>query len=184
MMDEPLRVSISTTRADGTRDVLWKGTEEEFVAASQRAERSAMKLLKVKHDKSGEITIVYEDEICEDTVTVTRTGKGPLLSFYAAFDSLVPHACKILELPDAYRDEITCTGISFAYSKDGVMGATMTLQKKLLRSAAPAILNTPYKPEWGDPNALSRDCLDAIRVVIAEAQRFLDGERAQTEMEE
>lgn len=106
-----------------------------------------------------------------------------------ALDKLRTHVAEILELPAQYLADASVTSVSLSYSgDDGVMGATITTLKPLANSNAPFVLNTPHKTAepisaGGDPSiCLSFEAVAAIKVLCAEADLYVNGDRAQGDL--
>ena len=102
----------------------------------------------------------------------------------AAMSGLVGPCLELLELPEWYGDGLRASGLSLSYA-DGVMGATVTLQKTLKDAPAPLIMNTPHLPQepYSDGGAcLPGELSDAIELVVDEAKRYLQGERRQMDL--
>jgi len=156
-----------------------------------------MKIHKVKSKKNA-ITIKYD-------VTNGQTGDPDefsftchdraLPAFYEEFVRLAPQVCDICEFPDDYEANLTVVGVSFSYTetKDGeVMGAVITALKKLDGANSPLVINTPYLPSqsmsdsksasMSDGKVLPDDCIRVLEDLQVEAERYIQGKRAQTEM--
>ena len=77
--------------------------------------------------------------------------------------------------------------MSFSYSEDGVQGAVISALRELKRSVQPLNLNTPHKPyqpynpeQGADPDMLMpENIIEHLNEVEDEAQRYIDGDRAQ-----
>ena len=143
-----------------------------------------MKITKVKYDGSRvriEWTIGDTDDPDKHSLDCRQ---APKQEFVNALTALVPSVVAICELPDDYVVGIEIRGVSFSWAKD-IMGATITALKTLNDSDAPLVLNSPHKPsepysETGDNrNCLSAATVVALEEVLMEAERYVEGERAQ-----
>ena len=143
-----------------------------------------MDIHKVKFLKTGKIQLVYDQNGDEKDIKFIDI---PLSSFPAAMAALIPPALELLEVPADYDDNMTATGISFS-DTDGIMGAIVTLQKELAGAHSPLVLNTPHLAEepYGDSGddscLLPGELVDALQACISEAERYIQGERAQMDM--
>jgi hypothetical protein len=147
-----------------------------------------LRFKKIKLAKDDKIHLEYDverDTGKNDEYSVTCTD-APEQAFYLAMDALAVHVIEMCELNEDDLGLITVKGVSFSH-KDGVMGAVITAQKTLLKSATPLNLNTPHKPSEpynegqlpGDADLLSTECQDALKRLCIQAQRYIDGHRAQ-----
>lgn len=125
---------------------------------------------------------------------VTRPGGGdpdefavhssdkPLASFSQAQQELVVDVCHICEFPLSEASKFTVRGVSLSY-KDGILGAVITSLKTVMAADAPLVINTPYLPEKAPGEAggctLSLGTGRRLRAFMAEAERYLRGERMQ-----
>lgn len=115
-----------------------------------------------------------------------KCGDAPLPSFVAAFVALIPHAARWLELDpkSGMAARLTVSGLSVSYAH-GVMGASLTCRVPLVNCQGPLIINCPHKPsepygEGGDESVcMPGDTVEAVRTLIDEAWKYVDGERAQ-----
>lgn len=86
--------------------------------------------------------------------------------------------------------KVIVKGVSLSYSGDNdVMGATISCQKRLNSSNSPLMINTPHKfaeKHSEGMNAeflLSGGCVEALEALIEQAEKYLDGERAQLKLD-
>ena len=73
-------------------------------------------------------------------------------------------------------------GVSLGYEDDS-MGACITSLRAVMTANSPLILNTPFLPERpreSDPSGfrLPHETVRRLRALIAEANRYLEGDRA------
>ncbi len=150
------------------------------------------RIRKVKIDKTGKIYIMWEVNIDGKTMGwdeyAMKCSDLPLPSFSKAIARLAADVIYLCELPEVAEKTITVRSVSFSYSEDGVQGAVISAQRELIRSVQPLNLNTPHKPyqpynqEQGeaDPDMLMPDnIIEHLNEVEDEAQRYIDGDRAQ-----
>nr|DAZ68639.1 MAG TPA: hypothetical protein [Caudoviricetes sp.] len=154
-----------------------------------KVNKQVRRIRKVKADKHGKIIIDWEvyvrgnwDEYhmkCSDL---------PRPEFYSALMNLRQDVLTLLEYPENWLDKITVRGVSYSYSDDGVEGAVITAQRDLEYSTAPENCNTPHKPyemyneDGEDPEGIilmPPEIIDRLDVLEDEAQKYIDGDRAQ-----
>ena len=109
--------------------------------------------------------------------------QNPRPQFFLALNDLVKHVVTICELPEEYAEGLHCLGVSISY-KDEIMGAVISAKKVLAHCDSPLFINTPHMPEkpYGKNagnKVLPEKTILAIQVLIAEAEEYLAGERAQ-----
>lgn len=153
-------------------------------------------ITKVKLGKDSKVHIEYKVErMVKDTpdydeFTLNCVDK-PLPAFELVFIKLRKHVLEICELPSDETDiaKVIVKGVSFSYSGESdVMGVTITASRTLAKSNAPLIINTPHKfdrphnENQGTEMCLSDDCALLLAELLEQAEKYLDGERAQLEM--
>ena len=156
---------------------------------------------KIKREKEGGIFLEYEQSRDKsegwDSYTL-RTKDEPLPSFEKVFKELAEHAVDLCELPesDIAEGRVEVRSVSFSYGGDKeVMGAVISAVRTLKRSNSPLNLNTPHKPSepYSDPvdggsekltekSLLDPECVEALKKLCKEADRFLGGHRQQTDL--
>lgn len=147
-----------------------------------------VRFTKIKYDGS-KVRIDYEVErkdggdpdeytlFCADT---------PARSFVAAMDALTQDVVTICELAQGDAAQITVRGVTLTWAH-GIMGACITAMKALKTANAPLVLNTPhipsdaYGPTAGGP-ILDPSTVTRLRTLADEAQKYVDGERAQADL--
>ena len=140
----------------------------------------------------GRLRIEYEEasKVRPDSVNefVLVCSEDPRPSFHKAMIELLPHAMQLLELA-SYDSGCKVSGLSLSYSKSGVMGAVVTIQKALKGANSPLVLNTPHCPaapysETGDwTTCLTSQFVTAIEDVCVEAEAYVKGARDQKVMD-
>jgi hypothetical protein len=146
------------------------------------------RITKIKeHD--GKIIIHYQvikadERIDEFTLSCTD---APRPEFQQAMQALTPTLAQWCDIPPAWCESLTVIGVSISWTKD-IMGACVTA-KRPCSSSAPLILNAPHKPampysEGGDDSVcLTMEQIEAVQAVIDEAEVYVDGDRAQMELQ-
>jgi hypothetical protein len=146
--------------------------------------------VKCKPTESGWGVEIHEvetrgSESAEHTVEVVhRCREEPAPELPAALRALAPHVRAILELPEDFAEHrLSPTQVSYSMSKNNIEGAVISGHVSLLQGDGVWGFNTPHLPfePYGDkPMAcLSDDAVGAVEAVRVQAQRYLDGERAQ-----
>lgn len=107
----------------------------------------------------------------------------PAPEFSAALADLAQDVATICELGADSLPTLRVRGVTFTWSS-GVMGACITALKTLKSANAPLVLNTPHLPEeayGGDDASPTLDTATCrrLRALMAEAERYLNGDRAQ-----
>ena len=114
--------------------------------------------------------------------------EAPLPSFTDALAALGKYVCEICELPDSYRMKaFRMSSVSFKWYDD-ILGANLTAVKSVENASGGIALNTPHKTEKpigknADPKfCFTKDCAKALRTLLDEVTKYVDGERLQTDM--
>jgi hypothetical protein len=154
-----------------------------------------MQFLKIKKDKkTDKITLEYQKKKGDDSVDefAFSSFDKPLPGFDLAMLALRKYVLQICEYPvnDDFLTRVTVTGVSFSYGgNEDVMGATLIAQLALKECNAPLNLNTPHLAEdFYSENGGSEKQLMPVNMasdldkLIDEAERYLQGERAQGEL--
>jgi hypothetical protein len=151
----------------------------------------AARILKAKIKDSVYIEYEVEHNKISDKLTLESTDE-PLPEFKNALQEMRGAVCSICELDDDNIPRIKVLGASLKYEGDPGeprrMGVTVTATRRLKKSNGVMLLNTPYLLEAANDKKQSRSVMPPeletqIGLVIAEARRYLNGERSQTEME-
>jgi hypothetical protein len=163
-----------------------------------------LNITKIKFNK-GKVEIEYEknDRETDSKKTQFSSYDEPLPGFTDALQALSLHAEEICEFPEGFltapaafgedgevvEQKGTVSGVSFSYSdKEGIMGATITVLRKLATAQAPLVINTPHLPEapYSEGSCsplLSSGCVRALNHLQDEALKYLAGDRAEKQQE-
>ena len=110
---------------------------------------------------------------------------APATSFHAALRALREDVIAICELPADQADKLSIRGVSLS-NTNGIMGACITALKAVTTANAPLVLNTPHLPSapYSDnpEPVLATETVERLNVLMAEAQKYIDGERAQGDL--
>lgn len=148
-----------------------------------------MLIRKVKQS-SGMITIRAEEALSPDGDEVRRieleSRAEPRPEFHEAMGELIGPSLRMIEAPSTWEGCATISGVAVTHEEERGMGAVVTLLVPLKCAPSPLVINTPYLPsedpgECGAP-VLPQPLRLAIERVCVEAQRYLDGERAQGDL--
>lgn len=118
------------------------------------------------------------DLVCHD---------NPLPSFLKAIEALAPHVCTLCEFPARDAAKIIPTGITCRGKDDSIL-ALITAKKPVKKGNRVFNIATPILPMHEDADNPAADHMEpaeakAIEKVIAEAERYVDGERAQGQIQ-
>jgi hypothetical protein len=148
-----------------------------------------MKFTKIKYDGHA-VTLEYQNDIespeGKKIATVEskfRSTEKPLPSFKEALDDLKDEVEAILDgvLLFGACEKAKIRGVSLSWSND-IMGAVITALIPVKTANSPMTVNTPHLPEKdynpnGDAPTLPIVCVNKLKRLIAEAERFFNGER-------
>lgn len=137
---------------------------------------------KIKH-KAGETVLEWTDSSERQSVVHSlRSHEDPRPEFVTALQSLTSIILSLCELPLDYGTDLKILGVTVTEHETLGRGLVITALKKLTRSQAPMVLNTPHLTETGShenaPTLFGRE-LDLIEALQEEAERYRKGERAQ-----
>jgi len=143
--------------------------------------------------KAGKVILAYEqlNKAGQWDLYSIESTEAPAPPFDGALQGLRCPFLDELELPGVEAFEITIGSVSLSYTEiesGTVRGATISGLRALKKSNSPLSLNSPYKPEspfseGGDyDKCLQEDTVEALNFLIIQAEKYLDGDRAQTDM--
>lgn len=105
--------------------------------------------------------------------------EAPLSSFPAALQALAPFILKICALPEDYIMGLEVIGTSFNMDESkGDLNVTITALKSIDGLNSPLVINTPNVCT----ESVSAEFCVAVDHLCDEAQRYIDGERAETQL--
>lgn len=143
---------------------------------------------KIKWDGSKvrlEYEIVRKDGD-QDEFTL-QCADQPAPEFIAALAALGQDVLTICELPESDGSRVKVRSVTLTYTND-IIGACITALKSLKTANAPLVLNTPHLPTEdyagadGTGPTLPRSTADRIDMLVLEAERYLNGARAQASL--
>lgn len=145
---------------------------------------------KVKHHPKDETTeISYQVPVKggHDAYLI-NTAQPPHPEFLTALGALAPAVLEIAELKGvAEVDDIEVRTVNFSYHQNDTVGVVITAMRKLKKSSAPMLINTPHKlmePAENTPTEqiLSDETIELLEDLIRETRLFIGGKRAQVDM--
>lgn len=146
---------------------------------------SSRRITKVKFDGS-KVRIEYERtrEVGDPDEFVVGCSDKPAPEFAPALQALALDVVTICELGEEDTRRLTVRGVTFTWTND-IMGACISALKALQTASSPLVLNTPHLPSapYGDGNdlapTLDPDTIARLEELGRQAERYIDGERAQ-----
>ncbi len=151
----------------------------------------ARRFTKIKYDGKTVFLQYQQGPAFKDEYSM-KCRELPRPEFAEALKALAPEVLYLCELATAYLNRIKVRSVSLNYGGKGeTMGATITSQMDLYNSNCPLNLNTPNKPvepyntdcEYDDDTlakmCLRGECVDKLEDLIDEANKYVDGQRAQ-----
>lgn len=148
--------------------------------------KTETRFTKIKYD-GAKVRIEYEVERegKEPDEYSLFSGDAPTTAFQAALGELRQDVIAICELPLEQIDKLHIRCVSVSHT-NGIMGACITALKSVQTANAPLVLNTPHLPSapYSDnpEPLLPAETCERIRALMAEAQKYIDGERAQGDL--
>ena len=103
---------------------------------------------------------------------------------FTAMNALATDVIDLCELPTIWKKQIEVRGVSITYTEK-TWGITISAIKRLDKSKKSLVLNTPYTSVDGCDNMellLSANAIEHIERLTDEAQRYIDGDRAQMKL--
>lgn len=134
----------------------------------------------LQNDTVNHVTISYTEDGSDITKHEFGSNSTAAPEFYAEFDNLAPLVCKICGLDKKYNSAVSVREVKIAHSEDkeGDDNTTYTLISSFKAGHATATLkvsiNHKYIPEGFE---------DTIQSLSDEAEEYLGGKRAQTELD-
>lgn len=119
-----------------------------------------------------------ETKVTGDTIEHTLTSPdAPRPEFLKALTALQPFAAEICECEE-WGKSFRPIGVTLTSGKDGEEGVVITCLRSVQVSPAPVVVNTPHLLS----DAWPRGLVDALNLLETEAELYVHGNRAQTEM--
>jgi hypothetical protein len=150
-----------------------------------------MRFKKIKLTKEGKVQAEYEinnEKGTTDEYSFSCTDE-PKPSFRQAMADLAQDVVEICELSDDDLNRIGVSGVSLSWGGENeTMGAVIIAYMMLTKSSGNLNLNTPHKiadyyGETGDrQQLLNPKCVERIETLIAEAEDYVKGIRAQANL--
>lgn len=152
-----------------------------------------MRMIKIKINKDDslnfEFLIILEEKPGDEKDIFLSTKMKSNLKgeadFYTALAELKPFVLDMCELPADDLGRLKITGVMFTHTKDGIMGAQISAERKLNHAEKGTDLTTPhrtaapYSSDDSDQILLTPDCCEALEILIGETENYLAGHRSQ-----
>lgn len=118
-----------------------------------------------------------------------ESGEKAAPEFYNAFQTLSAHVAAIMcFIGDVMKDRIVPNEVTFSYDDLGLMTAKIGFNLYIQVTDEYVSISTPARKEAlkatddNDPKFLADSTLNALQDVIDEAEKYIDGERAQGDL--
>lgn len=118
-----------------------------------------------------------------------ESGEKAAPEFYDAFQTLSAHVAAIMcFIGDVMKDRIIPNEVAFSYDDLGLMTAKIGFNLYIQVTDEYVSISTPARKEAlkatddNDPKFLADSTLNALQDVIDEAEKYIDGERAQGDL--
>ena len=144
--------------------------------------------------KDGKVEILLSENHGKvEKETVFRCSELPHPDLNLAFSALESEVRDILEFDKVlggvvWPGKMEVIGVSWSYSETAdVEGATITALVRLDTTNSPLVINTPHLPfgqysDQGNQPVMDDFGIRKLEKLRAEAQKYMDGKRAQAEM--
>lgn len=148
------------------------------------------RIRKAKLDGSRvEITAIETWGVSNEREWTLRCSEDPDPAFPASLKALPDEIRKLLDLPETWAaGALKVISVSFSWSETTeVAGASICCRADLECATSPLIFNTPHLPyaqysEGGTQPIMPDDLRELLDEVERQAERYLDGERAQADL--
>lgn len=110
-----------------------------------------------------------------------KSADTPSVEFTMALQALKRDVVDICEFPSTDEKKFTVRGVSLSHT-DGVLGVVITALKLVETANAPLVINTPHLAQTDTAPSLPIATADRIKTLCEQAQKYVDGERAQGEL--
>ena len=115
-----------------------------------------------------------------------KSSDPPLPAFRNVLLYLRVFLLRMLEMPDTDEEikKVTVRAVKFDYGEDGTMGAVISGIRELQYSRGVMALSSPHRFEEStdEKQLLEGKCIEHLNILLEEAEKYVNGERAQTEM--
>lgn len=164
-------------------DDINNNTNQTTMVRFKKIKKTSDDKIQIEYEKKNETGLWDEHSM--------KSNQEPLPSFDRALDNLIPHVGEMCELPEGDHQihPYSVRGVSFSFGGvNDTLGATITATRTLDNSNSPLVLNTPHKIEEpytegsDDTQLMTDDCYSDLMILCNEAQKYLDGQRAQMDM--
>ncbi len=150
------------------------------------------RLLKFRVSPDEGVLVKYERPIKGsaryETITLESDEK-PLKDLKDALAAMAAHLVAIAELPAEWQKDLEIRSVTVTHT-DGITGLVITGLRKLAKSNAPLVLNSPHftecpYSETGSPtvSVYSAECGEALELLTKRALAYVDGDREQLQLE-
>lgn len=150
-----------------------------------------MKITKVRY-AGDKVTVCYEADDDSQRTAVEVAGKDePHTSFREAMAALIPTVAAVLDLPLPYfqAEGTEARQVTVKYYDADQRGFVISAVRPVEGSNSPFVIHTPHMKEARQDEdgelsetGLAEQDVEAIDLVLSEAQRYLDGHRAQGDL--
>lgn len=125
---------------------------------------------------------------------IDSDGSGHMISsiepgreeLYDAMRALRPFVTEICEMPPEYAAKMNVTGVTWSYTKTNILVTFQCLRYIDASPLKPFKFHTPPWPRYtgGTPNqgTMSSPLIQCLNFLVEEANRYIDGDRAQTKL--
>ena len=143
-----------------------------------------MKIVKVGHKNATTFVHIEEEKAGDVVKTTLESDQPPNPEFTSALADLGKYMCGMMDFPDEWKAKHRCNSISIGYEEDDRIHAVVTLYVELEKFPSGVVINTPCLLEKvagkaGGGTFMPPKMLDLVKEVIAEGQKYYDGDRAQ-----
>lgn len=148
---------------------------------------AGQRITKVSH-KNGDFHVRTEEESNGDVIKKDIESDTPANpEFTDALTDIGLYLCKMMEFPKEWTDKHECRSVTINYEEDDRMGVVVSLYVTLAKFSAGISINSPHLREKlaGTPGGgafMPPKLVELVQEVIAQGQKYMDGDRAQREL--
>lgn len=150
------------------------------------AKQGKIQIAKVKHKESEDKIFIGYTRIANEftDIRTSNSNEKAAPEFYAAMEALRAHAGRILGFTEAQMDSLRPHAVNFSYDKEERMGAIIscvyeTPSGKMTNINTPLMKCPTDEVDAQNPGFFAEDTVKALWDVELQAQKYLDGQRAQ-----